>query len=385
MDIDSIDRSTPFPWELGVYDAHCHPTDTMSSIDDIPSMKARTLAIMATRAQDQHLVAEVASRFASSEELAPETKVIPCFGWHPWFSHQIFDDTATEDETKIDKHEHYKSVLTPPIQDEHLLDDLPQPLALSTYIQETKTHLVTYPYAFVGEIGLDRSFRIPNAWFPYEAEARDPSRTPGTREGRSLSPYRVQLSHQKAILKAQLQLAGEMQRPVSIHSVQAHGAVLEVLNELWKGYEKPVLSKRQRKRRGSAAGAHGQESEEELNEGRGKKSGGPLPFPPRICMHSYSGPLEPLRQFLHPSNPSEVYFSFSSVINFSNGSPSKVIGVMKEIPDDKILVESDLHCAGEKMDDMLEVVVRKVCEVRGWKLEDGVQRLRQNWKKFCDG
>jgi Tat protein secretion system quality control protein TatD with DNase activity len=82
--------------------------------------------------------------------------------------------------------------------------------------------------------------------------------------------------------------------------------------------------------------------------------------------------------------PVEVFFSFSSVINFSK-TPEKVRNVIQSVPDDRLLVESDLHCAGDRMDGYLEDITRMICQVKGWPLEDGVARLAKNWARFILG
>jgi hypothetical protein len=50
-----------------------------------------------------------------------------------------------------------------------------------------------------------------------------------------------------------------------------------------------------------------------------------------------------------------------------------------------ILVESDLHTAGEEMDLRLEDIVRRICGAKGWGLDEGVERLGRNWRAFVFG
>ncbi|KAJ9666928.1 Cut9-interacting protein scn1 [Coniosporium apollinis] len=384
---NSNDSDEPFPWHLGVFDAHCHPTDTMSTLSAIPSMKAKILTIMATRAQDQELVVQAASKLgiqssdaaASLESLSKEERIVPCFGWHPWFSHQMYDSAAYSDKETLDDEDkiaHYQSVLDPRSEDRAFLLALPDPRPLAQFLAETRRHLEQHPLALVGEVGLDKSFKIPEAWMPEHQERRDDSLTPGGREGRRLSPYRVSIEHQKVVLLAQLRLAGEMQRAVSVHGVQASGVLFETLRETWKGHEK--IGRRKQKKM--------QENAKHVGTDENSDEKAPKPYPPRICLHSYSGSAQQLSQYYQQSIPVDVFVSFSTAINFSGSRPPDAVEeAIKAVPDGNVLVESDLHIAGEHMDRHLEDIVRIVCRVKGWSLEDGVRQLGKNWKRFVFG
>lgn len=411
-------------WSLGVHDAHCHPTDTMSTAPTIPSMKSSGLTIMSTRFQDQSLVAKIAEEYGVYDPKAPSEsrgRVIPSFGYHPWFSYLIWDDEV-DDLKKLSAEElkvvHYKRVLTSNPTDE-LIVALPEPKRLSEVLKEMREHLERFPVALVGEIGLDRGFRIPfPSELPFtqehsEISDKEAGRIPEQEdEGRRLSPHRVSMTHQKRIFVAQLKLAGDLKRAASVHGVQCHGAMFDTLRELWKGHEVVVESKKELKRRrrkgedgheylpdyASMGDESSEEDEEDYSWLMTKKSSAPppvavsKPFPPRVCLHSFSAPLQTLQQYLTKPSPkhqypSQVYFSFSTTVNARSdrGHMSKIMDTIKEVPNDRVLIESDLHTAGEDMDKALEGALRLIADVKGLEISDCASKLGTNWREFVFG
>jgi Tat protein secretion system quality control protein TatD with DNase activity len=348
-------------------------------------MKAQILTVMSSRSQDQDLVAHSARTYpitGTYDIEQPSSKhVIPAFGWHPWFSHQIYDDRNQQ--SSFDVLDHYRTVLTPTPDDEAFIRALPTPIPLSKYLEDTENRLLAFPLALIGEVGLDRAFRLPFGEFlpmgdhSNKTDSPDEEYTPGSRQGRPLSPHRVTLNHQKMVLRALFQLAGKHHRPVSVHSVQTHGAIFNLLQMMWKGHERP--SNRARKK------SHSDAHEMQLDDKDSDMPKKGLPYPPRICMHSYSGPPDALKQFLAPSVPADIYFSFSSLINFSSSTDEKSKSVIKALPDDRILIESDFHCAGERMDQLLKDVTLTVCSIKGWELKQGVKQLKENYLRFIFG
>lgn len=99
-----------------------------------------------------------------------------------------------------------------------LYDALPAPKALQEALEEIENYLKMFPDALVGEVGLDRSFRLPD---PRE-------------EGRKLTRLQTPVAHQMAVLRPQVELACRYQRSVSMHSVRAAGNTTEFLSEMQK-------------------------------------------------------------------------------------------------------------------------------------------------------
>ncbi len=147
----------------------------------------------------------------------------------------------------------------------------------SAYWLETlRARLAAEPHAAVGEIGLDR-------WMTDSARPDDP-RLAGQR--------RAPLEEQKEVFLAQLALATAENRPVTIHCLQAFGALDELLD------------------------AH--------------------PVPERgFLLHAYSGPVELVPRFAARG----AYFSFNGY--FLDPRHTKHQEVFKRIPADRLLVETD--------------------------------------------
>jgi Tat protein secretion system quality control protein TatD with DNase activity len=86
---------------------------------------------------------------------------------------------------------------------------------------ELRRNLEAFPHAMLGEVGLDRSFRVP---FDYLASPRQ------------LTPFVIPLHHQLVILEAQLDLAVELGRNVSLHSVKSQLYTIELLQRMQQKY-----------------------------------------------------------------------------------------------------------------------------------------------------
>ncbi|KAI9056986.1 TatD DNase family Scn1 [Trametes sanguinea] len=332
-----------------VVDVHCHPTDsdaemTHRVVEDLPIR----ICAMATRHSDQELVAELAR--------AHPDKVIPCFGYHPWFYHWISLRSAASKEA------HYRALFLPKSGEaqpelvaafERLLPYLPEPVPLSDVLEDVRSHLVAFPNAMLGEVGIDRVCRIP-----YTRPANPPYANPGNvDEGspRELSPFTIPLEHQLPILEAQLALAVELKRNVSLHSVKCQQATGELLERM-------------------------------------KAKHGPPWLTISVDLHSCGLSAQTWQQISkrHPN----VFLSLSTAINARSPAHRTLIAACAP---DRVLVESDFH------DVRLSApytwhMLRTVAEVKGWRVEDSwdeeleseeawgaVRRLEENWRSFVKG
>lgn len=136
-------------------------------------------------------------------------------GYHPWFTHWI---ALASYESKESHYRHiFKDADEHPEAFQKLLVHLPEPVILRTILDDVRQNLMALPSAMLGEVGIDKAFRVPFDYFT----------SPG-----GLTPFTVPFEHQLAILEAQLDLAAELGRNVSMHSVKSQMATVELLDRM---------------------------------------------------------------------------------------------------------------------------------------------------------
>ncbi len=168
------------------FDAHNHvhmgPSSPLmalqSAVDGTTLLSG--MAIMSTHPRDYARVNHLTD---SLPEKVPGTHIVPCYGVHPWFLHEL---------TERDWEPSSSS-------------GLPQ------FAQELDELIVATPNAIVGEIGLDRA-----RYDPHTMDLPTP------------------MKKQVTAFEIQMKIAAHRQRPVSIHCVQSWGSMMQVLSRLKK-------------------------------------------------------------------------------------------------------------------------------------------------------
>lgn len=308
----------------------------------------------------------VMSSFVGSLELTEKLatalpdKVIPAFGIHPWFCHSFYLGSD-----RPDKVTHYRSLFADPDGDgphpeltDSLLEALPPLQSLDSHLASLRSHLARWPDAVVGEVGIDRSFRIPKL----DQGASSSS------NNRKLTTIRTPIAHQLAVFEAQLDVAVELRRNVSVHAVQAQGeleAVLKRLDEKWG--DRFTGSVRQTRKQKAEAKNHARSGVAPAESHRGI----------HLDIHSPLISTQTLLS-LHKRYPSSLFFSFSTTIC---GRSPRLNDLIAATPDDRLLIESDWNGPSGMERAMWEVLGR-VCEAKGWTKEEAVERLARNWDRF---
>jgi Tat protein secretion system quality control protein TatD with DNase activity len=260
-------------------------------------------------------------------------------GVHPWYLDNILD-LETNGSSDANDPSHSSSGIGEESSSQ-TQEASPQstPLAVAIargdWLERLRELLLEHPGCLVGEIGLCRQARFVRSYEGGKAEA---------------------LGLQREVFRAQLLLACQLRRSASVHCVNQHNVLLEVLQSLVER----LLTNQQ-----------GQQQE------AGPESGPPaLHLPPAIALHSFTGTSNQVRQLLaweanvpvqvrgpvpwvsdnggeaggdctmQPTAPL-LYFGFSHAVNVAMGSSSAKSrrqgrDTVRAVPLDRLLAESDV-------------------------------------------
>ncbi|KAF1804940.1 hypothetical protein V8B55DRAFT_1495824 [Mucor lusitanicus] len=315
-------------------DSHCHPHDDVEHLSRIPQLKTGHVTIMGVRQDDWDTVSKVARDCNQNSS----NKCIPCFGVHPWFSHFVM----AQDESKQEPHDYYKAILKSSNQDElnDMIQALDKPFSYDVWYNNLKQRLEEHPNALVGEVGVDRSARLlPGGAIDWH--------------GKKPTSVQTSIEHQLAIFDIQCQLARDLNRGISVHCVQGQGHLFTHLKNISTQFSARQLKKLK-----------------------------VVPNTLRMCLHSYGGAPATITQFLELKG-FDMYVSFSVAINARLAPAKKLMELIKTVPEDRLLIESDLNTP-LGIDECMVEMTKIVAEARGWTIKQVVETTSRNWKRFVN-
>ncbi|THH21225.1 hypothetical protein EW146_g296 [Bondarzewia mesenterica] len=345
-----------------------------------------TLCAMATTASDQRKVRDLAERWPD--------KVVPAFGetltpqFHHFVTRAHISIHPVAQAITLGSHIPSPSPLHPqrktitalsgsphrhpnPLKMHYPVCYPPSPHRTSSpdLLSDLRANLSALPNAMLGEVGIDRAARVPFPSAPSPSPSQpccsqaEPPNTDTELESyprRELSPFITPLAHQLAILEAEIAIAVELRRNISIHTVKAPQPTRELLDRM--------------------SNIHGHAWR-------------------RISVDLHSCGLSPQIWVEIEKRHPNVFLSLSTAINSRSPNHRALIAVCAP---SRLLAESDYcnvrHCTQRTWD-----MVRIVAEVKGWRVEHNwsdeyeveretdesawgvVRRLEENWRSFVKG
>ena len=289
--------------------------------------------------------------------------ILPALGVHPWYLGDILIENNNPEE--IEKYLRWD------------------------WLDELEQHVSQHPSLIVGEIGLCKMARFVRE-FPKEQGGKTTA-----------------LNLQKLVFRRQFELAAKYSRPVTVHCVNMHGALMEILKEILQ------QTKDSYKNRDIAS-----------DEGVSLQTFVRKAFPPSIALHSFTGTSHHVNEILlfeeevmnpdldsgqkrasrkqkRPKANVDVdseetnysnsgkkclfYFGFSHAVNHvmhtSEKARKKGIEAVQSIPNNRLLAESDVHAT---IDVTLGTAgaVAYISSARGEELIDVAQQTTQNGLNF---
>jgi len=284
----------------------------------------------------------------------------PRAGLHPWFSHPI---SFSPPSSLPPKDEHYSRLFTDPANPDaphpslaSLLPYLPDPVSFDAFLSDLEHNLVSHPSSHVGEIGLDRAFRIPN-----------PPHVVADKANPKNSDLATPLAHQLRIVEAQVDLAIRLGRNISLHSVRAPKETVDML----QGFKDSKGDGWRRLHVCLHSFGGSPESAKQIQKGASRSrplSSSSSPSPRGTASLTHRSPAA------HPN----TFFSFATIIS---GRSPHFHALLRAIEPDRLLVESDyLHT--REIDNQLGDVFEEVQLARGWDADETVRRLEDNFRRF---